>query len=273
MRQLPATNPVCCTMRRKWPALVTAGRENHYCADGQVRLLHHLSQSIARTATTTNHRPTALNDGRTYPPPKQRSPELETRAAETLRGATNPYTLHSRHSAVQPFPTNLLRRSARPLISPTPPRSRTFLERSSSSSTRTSAPTPLSPDAYHGLADKFFHNLIRRLEALQEERDDVDSDYSAGVLTITFPPHGTYVINKQPPNKQIWLSSPVSGPKRYDWLGEQPRVEESKKGEDGSPVVDDVAGDWVYMRDGSLLSELLKGELGVDMDSKLEGDE
>jgi hypothetical protein len=22
--------------------------------------------------------------------------------------------------------------------------------------------------------------------------------------------HGTYVINKQPPNKQIWLSSPVS---------------------------------------------------------------
>lgn len=93
------------------------------------------------------------------------------------------------------------------------------------------------------------------------------------MLTITFPPHGTYVINKQPPNKQIWLSSPVSGPKRYDWLGEQPKVEESKKGEDGSPVVDGVAGDWVYMRDGSLLSELLKGEIGVDMESQLEGDE
>lgn len=93
------------------------------------------------------------------------------------------------------------------------------------------------------------------------------------MLTITFPPHGTYVINKQPPNKQIWLSSPVSGPKRYDWLGEQPKVEESKTGEDGGPLIDDVVGDWVYMRDGSLLSELLRGELGVDMDSKVEGDE
>jgi frataxin len=39
----------------------------------------------------------------------------------------------------------------------------------------------------------------------------------AGVLNITYPPNGTYVLNKQPPNKQIWLSSPISGPKRFDW--------------------------------------------------------
>ena len=26
------------------------------------------------------------------------------------------------------------------------------------------------------------------------------------------------MINKQSPNKQIWLSSPVSGPKRYDLI-------------------------------------------------------
>ncbi|KAM9544701.1 uncharacterized protein ACWYII_035991 [Salvelinus alpinus] len=31
--------------------------------------------------------------------------------------------------------------------------------------------------------------------------------------------HGTYVINKQTPNKQIWLSSPTSEPKRCDWTG------------------------------------------------------
>lgn len=29
---------------------------------------------------------------------------------------------------------------------------------------------------------------------------------------------GTYVINKQTPNKQIWLSSPRSGPKRFDFI-------------------------------------------------------
>lgn len=171
MRQIPATNPVCCMMRRKWPALVFSC----YRADGQVRLLHHLSQSNARTMNTINHRTTALNDGQIHPPPKQRSTELEIRAAETLHGAATPYTFHNLHSAVQPFPNNFLKRSARPLIPPTPPCPRTFLERSSSSAR---APTPLTPDAYHGLADKFFHNLIRRLEALQEERDDVDSDYS-----------------------------------------------------------------------------------------------
>lgn len=40
-----------------------------------------------------------------------------------------------------------------------------------------------------------------------------------GVLTaVISEAFGTYVINKQAPNKQIWLSSPVSGPKRYDYI-------------------------------------------------------
>ena len=36
-----------------------------------------------------------------------------------------------------------------------------------------------------------------------------------GVLTVNFGPHGTYVINKQAPNHQLWWSSPISGPKRF----------------------------------------------------------
>ena len=37
------------------------------------------------------------------------------------------------------------------------------------------------------------------------------------MLTIKFGnSHGTYVINRQTPNKQIWLSSPKSGPKRLN---------------------------------------------------------
>jgi frataxin len=75
-------------------------------------------------------------------------------------------------------------------------------------------------------------------------------------LTLVFPPIGTYVINKQPPNKQIWLSSPVSGPKRYDWvvLGES-----QNEKEDGGK------GEWVYLRDGSTLSKLLEKEVGVNL--------
>ena len=78
----------------------------------------------------------------------------------------------------------------------------------------------------------------------------------AGVLKLVFPPLGTYVINKQPPNKQIWLSSPISGPKRYDYVF----LSEGQDSKEGTG-----AGDWVYLRDMSTLSSLLLGEVGVDL--------
>ncbi|TKS66032.1 Frataxin, mitochondrial [Collichthys lucidus] len=64
----------------------------------------------------------------------------------------------------------------------------------------------------------------------------------SGVLTVKVGrDHGTYVINKQTPNKQIWLSSPTSGPKRYDWTGES----------------------WVYTHDGVSLHQLLSKEFSI----------
>ena len=80
------------------------------------------------------------------------------------------------------------------------------------------------------------------------------------MLTLKLGDKGTYVINKQPPNKQIWLSSPfryalfpnsfqvlsspwsTSGPKRYDY----------------SPFHDD----WRYARDDSSMGDLLNREIG-----------
>lgn len=47
--------------------------------------------------------------------------------------------------------------------------------------------------------------------------DDFDTDLSQGVLTLSLGSHGTYVLNTQTPNRQIWLSSPISGPWRYGW--------------------------------------------------------
>lgn len=38
-----------------------------------------------------------------------------------------------------------------------------------------------------------------------------------GVCELKLGDLGTYVINKQAPNKQIWWSSPLSGPKRYNY--------------------------------------------------------
>ena len=67
------------------------------------------------------------------------------------------------------------------------------------------------------------------------------------------------MLNKQPPNKQIWLSSPVSGPKRYDWVVRE-EGDDSDGGEKGK---EKGRGEWVYLRDGSTLSGLFEEEVGV----------
>lgn len=73
-----------------------------------------------------------------------------------------------------------------------------------------------------------------------------------GVLTIHFgATHGTYVINRQSPNRQIWLSSPTSGPKRYDYV---PVVVAAQQ----SPT----AGSWIYKHDRRTLHQLLDEEIG-----------
>ncbi|KAL8627167.1 hypothetical protein Q9189_007125 [Teloschistes chrysophthalmus] len=194
-------------------------------------------------------------------------------------------------------------------------------------SLETSAPEPLDIDQYHRVADIYIDNLVAKLEEMQEEREDVDCEYSvglsftslvsksylflacliaqntllpstfsnvspldqpvlliffftqSGVLTLAFPPIGTYVLNKQPPNKQIWLSSPKSGPKRYDYVlvpvspSSTPEASEGMSGGDGAAQSgvgvegQEMKGEWVYIRDGSTLTGLLEEELGVRMNN------
>ncbi len=50
----------------------------------------------------------------------------------------------------------------------------------------------------------------------------------------------SYVLNKQTPNRQLWLSSPLSGPRRFDWCERREH--------------------WVYARDDGALHELLTRE-------------
>ncbi|KAJ9625945.1 hypothetical protein H2204_010244 [Knufia peltigerae] len=135
-----------------------------------------------------------------------------------------------------------------------------------------SSPAQISDAEYHEIADQYLDTLVLALEELSESRTDgLEVEFSAGVLTVTHPKAGTYVINKQPPNKQIWLSSPVSGPKRYDWVisGAGQHEKEGSTidaGDDGS------GGRWVYLRDNSQLSELLRKELDVEVTKGDESD-
>ncbi|CAL5342508.1 unnamed protein product [Camellia sinensis] len=98
-------------------------------------------------------------------------------------------------------------------------------------------------DEFHKLADSTIHDLLEKLEEYGDsvDIDGFDIDYGNQVLTVKLGTLGTYVLNKQTPNRQIWLSSPVSGPSRFDW--------------------DQDAQAWVYRRTKANLVEVLKNEL------------
>jgi frataxin len=116
-----------------------------------------------------------------------------------------------------------------------------------------------SESAYHRVADETLEEIQDAVEMAMEDlapTDNYEVVLASGVLTMTLPPHGTWVLNKQTPNrvsflsvfvcvcvlhvnhvqivltssfKQIWWSSPLSGPRRYEY-------------EDG---------EWVFTRDES----------------------
>lgn len=154
------------------------------------------------------------------------------------------------------------------------------------SSTVKATPADLTDEQYHALSEEYMNTIYSRLEEVGEKNSQVDVEYSvcnsiptslasplhelyiaanvfsyqAGVLNVTFPDLGTYVINKQPPNKQIWLSSPKSGPKRYDYVV----YGEGQAEKEGTAV-----GDWVYLRDGSTINQLFREELDIHLDLPL----
>lgn len=77
---------------------------------------------------------------------------------------------------------------------------------------------------YHAVADETLESIQDSLDDLFELKgndEEVEVSLSSGVLTIAMPPHGTWVLNKQTPNRQLWWSSPLSGPRRYEYDEDQ----------------------------------------------------
>ncbi|KAH9524642.1 hypothetical protein Btru_027424 [Bulinus truncatus] len=114
--------------------------------------------------------------------------------------------------------------------------------------------TDISNTEYETWVEETLDSLSEFFEELPEIEacnEDYDCAYGSGVLTVHLgSTEGTYVLNKQTPNKQIWLSSPLSGPKRFDYY----------------------QGQWVYLKDGTGLHKLLEEEMleltGIKVDLK-----
>ena len=63
--------------------------------------------------------------------------------------------------------------------------------------------------------EKIFSALSEEIITTYGQVVDVDCDES--VLTLELPEQRSYVINRHTPSRQIWVSSPVSGPSYYTY--------------------------------------------------------
>ena len=107
---------------------------------------------------------------------------------------------------------------------------------------------------YDIVASETLESLTERFDYLAEElgdalASDYDVSYSNGVLNVKLSEEkGTYVLNKQTPNLQIWLSSPKSGPKRFDLINNK----------------------WIYKRTGETLHDTLSKEISEFFGKKID---
>ncbi|GJD07315.1 Frataxin, mitochondrial [Galdieria sulphuraria] len=99
-------------------------------------------------------------------------------------------------------------------------------------------------------AEKTLEDLYDCLaEQGYEKVAQFDVELSQGVLTFKLDENRTYVLNTQRPNRQLWLSSPFSGPWRFSWNFAQREWKATRTG--------------IQLR--TLLSEELKGLVGIDI--------
>lgn len=89
---------------------------------------------------------------------------------------------------------------------------------------------PSLPDnkSFTIIATKMLDKIYNLLDRQPFSHDIVEKN---NVLSYKVDGIGEYVFNKQPPNKQIWVSSPITGPKRFN-LGQSERFYNSRNKEE-----------------------------------------
>jgi len=98
----------------------------------------------------------------------------------------------------------------------------------------------VSVSEFETRADEILEYLMETLESALG--DQLDVDLEQGILSIELDSGAQYVINKHAPNRQIWLSSPVSGASHFEYSADS---------------------GWVGTRDTRGLTELLARELSA----------
>lgn len=92
---------------------------------------------------------------------------------------------------------------------------------------------------FETIADRTLEGFMETIDENLGDRLDVDME--GGILTIELDSGGQYVINKHAPNRQIWMSSPISGACHFSYDADRK--------------------EWMDTRGGFGLSDLLAKEL------------
>lgn len=98
----------------------------------------------------------------------------------------------------------------------------------------------MDDSAFATLAQETLERLFDTIDAALGSEADVE--FQGGILTLEFEDGRTFVINKHLPNREIWVSSPLSGAAHY--------------------AFDAEAQAWVSTRGGEVLHDVLARELG-----------
>jgi CyaY protein len=71
--------------------------------------------------------------------------------------------------------------------------------------------------AYHPciMNESDFHRavdaVLARIESSLEDDDDLDVDLESGILTVTCPDSTRVIVNRQTPNREIWVAARSGG--------------------------------------------------------------
>lgn len=68
---------------------------------------------------------------------------------------------------------------------------------------------------FHRRADE----VLARIERAAESTERIEADLEAGILTLTCPDGSRIVVNRQAPNREIWVAA-RSGGFHYAWRGD-----------------------------------------------------
>jgi frataxin len=72
---------------------------------------------------------------------------------------------------------------------------------------------PVDSKTFEFHAEKALQDLMQQID--DALGDVMDVDLEGGILMIELADGGQYVINKQAPNREIWMSSPLSGARHF----------------------------------------------------------